>query len=372
MKRSFIREILESIDGETISFAGGLPDESLFPLAELKEANAKVYESASNLQYTTSNGLLALREKIAEFYNEDGFITNAENILITTGSQQALYIIAKYFKNIEILLESPSYLGAVNVFKMNELKMRGLQLHSDGIDSELFTKEYKRVKLAYLIPDFQNPMGSLYSKEKRERIAEVVLENGGYIIEDAPYSELYFTEKSDSISSLIPQNSFHLGSFSKTLAPSLRLGYIRADKEILKEFVKIKETIDLHSCSIAQHTLNNYLQDANRYKKHLHGLRETYRQKMEFFALALQKYLPTFHFTRPKGGMFIYGYFEGIDSFELVQKCIKQKVVFVPANQFYLDDKISNEIRFNFTHTSREKTLEGLKKIAIILSTYKK
>ncbi|WP_457746948.1 aminotransferase class I/II-fold pyridoxal phosphate-dependent enzyme [Sulfurimonas sp.] len=198
-----------------------------------------------------------------------------------------------------------------------------------------------------------------------------MLENGGYIIEDAPYSELYFTQKAQSISSMLPNNTLHLGSFSKTLAPSLRVGWVRANKEIIKELLKIKETIDLHTCSIAQHTLNNYLQTQYRYKMHLKNLRINYRQKMEFFADALEKYLPVFKFARPEGGMFIYGYIEGVDSFRLVQECIKEKVVFVPANQFYLNEKISNEIRFNFTHTDEENTIKGLKKIAIILSKYR-
>ena len=369
MKRSFIREILESIDSETISFAGGLPDESLFPVEDLKIANMQVYEKSANLQYTRSNGLLELREKIADFYNDDGFTTHADNILITTGSQQALYIIANYFKKKEIVIEKPSYLGAVNIFIMNDLTMKEVALSADGIELSAFKKEYAQTKLAYLIPDFQNPMGSLYTQSKREEIVSLILENGGYLIEDAPYSELYFSAKFQSISSMIPKNSFHLGSFSKTLAPSLRLGWVRADKEILRELIKIKETIDLHSCSIAQHTLNNYLSEKARYKKHLKKLREQYKEKMYFFASALEKYLPTFKFTLPKGGMFIYGSIEGVDTFKLVQKCMQEKVVFVPANQFYLDKEISDEIRFNFTHTNQEDILEGLKKMAKIIES---
>ncbi len=371
MKRSFIREILESIDSETVSFAGGLPDEALFPMEDLKIANMQVYENSANLQYTTSNGLLQLREKIANFYNEDGFSTDADNILITTGSQQALYIIANYFKNRKIVIEKPSYLGAVNIFKMNTLTMKEVALSSDGIELSAFKKEYEQTKLAYLIADFQNPMGSLYTQTKREEIASLILKNGGYLIEDSPYSELYFNEKSQSISSMIPKNSLHLGSFSKTLAPSLRLGWVRADKEILVECIKIKETIDLHSCSIAQHTLNNYLSEKTRYKKHLKKLREQYKEKMYFFASALEKYLPTFNFTLPKGGMFIYGSIENVDTFKLVQKCMQENVVFVPANQFYLDKEVSNEIRFNFTHSNQEDIPIGLKKIARILITLK-
>ena len=369
MKRSFIREILESIDEETISFAGGLPDETLFPLDDLKEANAKVYESAINLQYTTSNGLVKLREKIAAFYTKDGFETSPENILITTGSQQALYIIAKYFQNMEIVIEKPSYLGAVNIFKMNSLFMKALTLKSDGVKIKQFKKAYKKRKLAYLIPDFQNPMASLYSDKKRKSIARFVQKNGGYIIEDAPYSELYFEKKSKSISSLIPKNSLHLGSFSKTLSPSLRLGWVRANTEIIQEFVKIKETIDLHSCSIAQHTLNNYLEDETGYKRHLKNLRDSYKEKMEFFTQMLQKHLPAFSFEKPKGGMFIYGSLKGIDTYKLVQECIKEKVVFVPANQFFLDEKTSNSIRFNFTHSSAYEVEEGLKIISRVLTS---
>ncbi len=370
MKRSFIREILESIDSETISFAGGLPDESLFPMEDLKIANMQVYEENTNLQYTTSNGLLELREKIADFYNEDGFPTDADNILITTGSQQALYILATYFKNREIIIEKPSYLGAVNIFKMNALNMKEIALHADGIDISAFKKGFEQTKLAYLIPDFQNPTGSLYAQAKRKEIASTILKNSGYIIEDAPYNELYFNEKSQSISSMIPKNSFHLGSFSKTLAPSLRLGWVRADNVILLELIKIKETIDLHSCSIAQHTLNNYLQDSSKYKIHLKNLRTYYREKMIFFAATLKQYLPQFKFTIPKGGMFIYGAIDGVDTFKFVQKCIEEKIVFVPANQFYLDKNISDEIRFNFTHTNQEEVLKGLEKIAKMLNTF--
>jgi len=368
MKRSFIREILESIDSETISFAGGLPDETLFPIEDLKKANMEFYDEAKNLQYSISNGITSLREKIANFYNEDGFDTGANNILITTGSQQALYIIAKYFENSKIVIEEPSYLGAVNIFKMNNLKMYPVELKSDGIDIEKFKDEYKKTKLAYLIPDFQNPKASRYSNIKREYIAKIVLNNGGYIIEDAPYSELFFDKKLESISSIISNNSLHLGSFSKTLSPSLRLGWVRANEDIIKEFVKIKEIIDLHSCSISQYTLNNYLEDGFKYKSHLQTLRDSYKAKMEIFAFMLKKYLPEFIFAKPYGGMFIFGFINGIDTFELVQECIKQKVLFVPANQFYLDKSISNEIRFNFTHSSVEDVEKGLQKINIVLA----
>lgn len=357
---------MESIDEETISFAGGLPDETLFPIEDLREANTKVYDDEKNLQYTLSNGILSLREKIANFYNDEGFETSPENILVTTGSQQALYVISKYFQNADIVVEKPSYLGAVNIFRMNSMNMTDIDLQSDGITMNLFKKAYKKSKLAYLIPDFQNPMASLYSKEKREKIAKFISKTGGYLIEDAPYSELYYKNKSTSISSMIPENSMHLGSFSKTLSPSFRIGWVRANKEMIQNLLKIKETIDLHSCSIAQHTLSNYLEDKEKYRSHLTNLRSAYKGKMQFFTKALKKYLPEFEFVKPKGGMFVYGSLKGIDTFKLVQECMKVKVIFVPANQFFLDKKASDAIRFNFTHSNEKEIVEGLKKIANI------
>ncbi len=371
MKRSFIREILESIDNETISFAGGLPDENLFPIQDLQKAASKVFENPKNLQYAISNGIVPLREKIANFYNKERFFTKPENILVTTGSQQGLFIIAKYFQNKQIIIEEPSYLGAVNIFKMNNLGMQPIYLDHGGIDTQKFDEVYQKIKLAYLIPDFQNPKGSLYSDSKRKDIANSVLKYGGYIIEDAPYSELYFDQKSQSISSYIPDNSFHLGSFSKTLSPSLRIGWIRANEEIIKQLTMIKETIDLHSSGISQYILDIYLDDNSLFENHLDQLRKAYKEKMEMFTSALKQELQEFDFVMPKGGMFVFGSLKGFDTMELVRKCMKEKVVFVPGNQFFLDGRISDEIRFNYTYSTKEQVSKGLRTIADISRTLK-
>ena len=363
MKRSFIRQILESIDEQTISFAGGLPDENLFPIEDLASASQKIFHNRKNFQYALSNGIQSLREKIADFYNEEGFETNAKNILITTGSQQGLFIIAKYFESKEIIIEKPSYLGAVNIFKSNKLQMQPIDLESDGIDIQQFEEQYSKTKFAYLIPDFQNPKGSLYSQEKRDAIAKIVQNNGGYIIEDAPYSELYFDQKSQNISKDIPNNSLHLGSFSKTLSPALRIGWIRANEEIINELLKIKETIDLHSSGISQCILDEYLADSSRYKNHLNNLRNEYKNKMEFFAQSLDQYLPQFEYDKPKGGMFIYGRMPNINTYDLVFEALKQKVVYVPGSEFYIDNVACDEIRFNFSYCKKEDVIEGLKRI---------
>jgi len=363
MKRSFIREILESIDEHTISFAGGLPSEKLFPRDDLKTATMKIFDNPKVFQYGVSNGIAELREKIAARYTKEGFSTRKENILITTGSQQGMYILAKYFESKDITIEEPSYLGAMNIFRLNHLNMKGVKLENDGINIEEFKKSFSKTKLAYLIPDFQNPSARTYSDEKREQIAKIVSDEDGILIEDSPYSELFFDKKNTSISVKIPKNSFHLGSFSKTLVPSLRIGWIRADEQLLKTLMIIKESIDLHSCGISQYILNEYLKDEVKYEKHLQDIRDDYEKKANFFCEQLDKYLPEFKYEKPKGGMFLYGSFEGIDSFALVQKCIEKKVVYVPGNQFYIDKIPNGEIRFNYTHSNFEQIKQGIKLI---------
>jgi 2-aminoadipate transaminase len=369
MKRSFIREILEAIDEETISFAGGLPNSLLFPVDDLKLSANNILKKRDVWQYSLSNGIKSLRKKIAKQYCNEGFETSAENILITTGSQQALYILARHFQNKSIVLEDPSYLGAINTFKLNDLKMKTAPLESDGIELKAFEKAYEKSKLSYLIPDFQNPSTRTYSKHKREEVAKIVEKNNGLLIEDSPYTELYFDEKNKSISSLIPNNSFHLGSFSKTLCPSLRIGWIRANKKLIDELLVIKESIDLHSCGLSQHLLNEYLKNDKKYQNHLNILRKYYKEKSEYFCKQLDKYLPEFIYEKPKGGMFVYGEFKDVDSFELLNKCMKKKVVFVPGCEFYVKNKNKNEIRFNFTNSSLEDITKGIKIIAEALKS---
>ena len=365
MKRSFIREILEAIDENTISFAGGLPNLNLFPTQDLKEATLKILDNPKIYQYTISNGIDELREQIAQRYTNEGFPTTKDNILITTGSQQAMYILAKFFENKNITIEEPSYLGAMNIFRLNSLKMSGVKLEDDGVNIKEFENSFKNNRLAYLIPDFQNPSATTYSQEKRDEIAKIIKKYDGILIEDSPYSELYFDKKSKYISVSLPNSSFHLGSFSKTLVPSFRIGWIRADIEKIKSLMIIKESIDLHSSGVSQYILSEYLKDEQKYEKHLQEIRDDYQAKAQFFSQALKTIMPEFKHQTPKGGMFLYGGFEDkkIDTFALVQECLKKKVVYVPGNQFYIDKIPNGEIRFNYTHSSFEQIEKGLKLI---------
>ena len=364
MKRSFIREILEHTTNNTISFAGGLPDEKLFPYLGLRDAAYHVLSDVHALQYSTTKGYLPLRNKIAQMYTEEGFETTAEEIMITSGAQQALDIISRYHHDKPITIEAPSYLGAMNLFGLNGLQQDAVSLHSDGIDTEAFAQSIAKSKLAYLIPDFQNPTGYTYSQERRQEVAQALTEHGAILIEDAPYSELYFKEKLPSISALVPTQSYQLGSFSKVLAPGLRMGWIRADKKLLEPLMPYKEAMDLHSSSLSQHILDHYLTDICGYKQHTALLRKMYSKKMQVFKTYLNELLPEFEYTIPKGGMFIYGRLPHIDTSELVQLSLKKEVLFVPGSEFYLEGMAEDEIRFNFTNCTAREVYRGLKIIA--------
>ena len=367
MKRSFIREILEHTTSDTISFAGGLPMASLFPHEALRASSNRVLQDANILQYGRSTGYEPLREKIADFYNQDGFETRAENIMITSGSQQALDIICRYHTKKKITIESPSYLGAMNIFELNGLEQDAIVLERSGIEMEAFAKSFQQSKFAYLIPDFQNPTGISYEEKKRVEIANIIQKERGILIEDAPYAKLYFEKESRSISSLIPNQSYHLGTFSKTLAPALRIGWIRADKKLLEPLIAYKEAMDLHTNGLSQAILNDYLNDKKEYRNHLILLRESYSKKMEFFAQSLDEILPIFRYLKPKGGMFIYGSLPHIDSSKLVKEALKNGVVFVPAVEFYGSSRATDEIRFNFSLASEEEVVLGLGRIAELL-----
>ena len=365
MKRSFIREILEHTSSDTISFAGGLPDASLFPTIELQQATQTALADNSIWQYSTSTGYAPLKALIAQMYSDKGFPTTSEEILITSGSQQGLDIICRYHSGASMSIESPSYLGALNIFTLNKMHTQSVPLCENGIEIEEFKESIKKSKLAYLIPDFQNPSGTCYSEDHREEITNILGASNTLLIEDAPYSELYFDKPYKSISQALPKQSYHLGSLSKVLAPALRIGWIRSDSSLLTPLIPYKETMDLHTSSITQAIAYAYLKETEQFRVHLKTLRSAYKEKMLYFADTLDEILPSFEYIRPKGGMFIYGRFEGVDTTKLVQECLKRSVVFVPGIEF---GGKTGEIRFNFTHSSPSQIREGLERIKSCLA----
>ncbi|WP_321311591.1 PLP-dependent aminotransferase family protein [Halarcobacter sp.] len=361
VERSYIRQILDAINEKTISFAGGLPNENLFPIENLKVATNKVLENRLCLQYSKSQGVEDLREKIAQIYTEKfEFPTNKDEILITTGSQQAFDIIAKSFLNKELYVQRPTYIGALSAYKVLDLEIKSFE-DLDDLENRLNPSNG-----LYAMTDFTNPTGRVVDNKRREEVAKILNKKQCYFIEDGAYSLIDFNGEIRKPISALYEKSFHLGSFSKIVAPGFRVGWIRAKKEMIEQMMVCKEAIDLHTSTFNQMILNEYMQQFDVFE-HIKLVRAEYESKMNYMADCFEKYIPSFKFERPKGGMFIYGSFEE-DSFELAKKALEQDVAFVPAKVFFHDNRDSNEARFNFTNSTFEQIEKGVQKLAKLLS----
>ena len=280
--KSFIREILKvTEDSNIISFAGGLPNPAFFPVKEIAEAAAKIFEMDGRnvLQYSTTEGYLPLRKYIAERYlKRNGLKIHPDQILITNGSQQGLDLIGKAFlnKGDGVVIESPGYLGAIQAFSIYEPTFKSVSLLDDGIDIDMLKKTVRdeQIKLVYTVPTFQNPSGITYSRQKRKDVANILEKHDVIFIEDNPYYELRFAgEDLPLIRNFREENSILLGSFSKIVSPGLRLGWICTTNEIMEKIIIAKQASDLHSNYLAQRIVYQYLID-NDIDKHIIKIRD--------------------------------------------------------------------------------------------------
>lgn len=373
---SFIREILKVTQKpEIISFAGGLPNPISFPQEELKISMNRIADKfgAKIYQYSTTMGLDSLRQFIADRYkNLWSMDIDIENIIITTGSQQALDLIGKSFidEGDKVLVEKPSYLGLLQSFCMYRANFVATKLNEDGLDIDDLknTIEKHHPKIAYLIPNFQNPTGLTYSKENREKVFEAIKNEDMLLIQDDPYGELRFTdeERLPYIGLNKTDKNIYLGSFSKIVTPGMRLGYIIAHKELIKKLETAKQASDLHSNIFGQYLIADYLQN-NDLDKHIEKIKKLYKTQADAMISAMEKYFPTnVKFTYPKGGMFSWVTLEeGKSSLELFNKAIAKNVAFVPGNPFYINQEEDvNTLRLNYTNADIETIEEGIKRLA--------
>lgn len=380
VRKSFIREILKVTENpEVISFAGGLPNPSFFPVQEIAAAAAKVLkESGENaLQYSTTEGYFPLREYVASRYLQRHKLrVSADDILITNGSQQGLDLIGKVFldKSDPIVIERPGYLGAIQAFSFYEPEFRTVPLLEDGIDFELLQKACKenKVKLYYAVPNFQNPSGITYSVQKRADIAHLLREHEIVFVEDDPYGELRFIGRDlPTVKDSPEDNVLLLGTFSKIVSPGLRLGWVCANKEIMEKLVVAKQAADLHSNYLSQRIVYQYIAD-NDLDHHISRIREAYGKQREFMISMLEECFPQeVKFTRPEGGMFLWVTLpEGMSSLELFDYAARANVAFVPGDPFYVDGGGSNTLRLNFSNADEEMIEEGIKRLAQALTEY--
>ena len=371
--KSFIREILKLTQSEDIiSFAGGLPNKQFFPVEAMRLAADKVLreDGQAVLQYTTTEGYFPLRQWIADRYAQRGCHVSPEQVLIVTGSQQALDLIGKVFldKGDYVALEKPSYLGAIQAFRMFQPKFHEVLLEEDGVDvAELAASMAQhQSKFFYGIPNFQNPTGLTYSLAKRQALAEFLISSGNVMIEDDPYGELRFIgHMLPPVFHYAPHNTVLMGSFSKICAPGLRIGWVVATPEILDKLTIAKQAADLHSSYFAQRVLCQYLQD-NDIDQHIQRIRDAYLQQRTAMVMALREYMPPeVRFTEPEGGMFLWLTLpESCPAMALFPRAVQHKVAFVPGEPFSTDEQTSYQIRMSYCTVDSDTIVEGVKRLA--------
>jgi 2-aminoadipate transaminase len=368
---SFIREILKvATRPDMISFAGGLPNQELFPVTELAAAAEKVIGSdgKSIFQYNVTEGYMPLREMLADLETrKSGKLVTPEEILICSGSQQGLDLTGKVIlnPNDKVLVEAPTYLGALQAFSAYQPEFRSIDLQSDGVD----TDELKKLltlyspRMFYIIPEHQNPGSVTYSDEKRKAVAGILKNSDAIIVEDSAYRELSFNGESGiSVRTLLPDNTIQLNSFSKIISPGLRLGWAVASAEIIRKMTVAKQASDLHSSIFTQRVLFQFLLD-NNLENHLNKIRQFYKNQCDHMISLIKKYLPeNVKYRTPSGGMFIWLELpEPVDSKQLLQECIKENLVFVPGGSFYLNEGDGKRfIRINFSASSAEAMERGM------------
>lgn len=371
--KSFVREILKvAANPQVISFAGGLPNPSSFPVLEVQNATHKVLndDGYNVLQYSNTEGYLPLRQYIAERYFKKGVVVDPNEILITNGSQQGLDLIGKVLlnKNDDILMERPGYLGAIQAFSVFEPKFHTVPVVDDGVDIDSLKEVVKSYepKLFYGVPNFQNPSGITYTAQNREIVANILNEYNTIFIEDDPYGELRFMGQDvPSMKTYLGDNTILLGSFSKIVAPAMRLGWICARHEIMEKLIIAKQASDLHTNYFSQRVIHQYLID-NNIDNHIKKITELYKGQRNCMVSMIEKYFPQeVKSTKPEGGMFLWATLpEGFSSLELFDMAIKQNVAFVPGDPFYINEKGTNTMRLNYTSSTEEKIEEGIKRLS--------
>jgi 2-aminoadipate transaminase len=372
--KSFIREILKVTQDPSItSFAGGLPNPHLFPIEALQDAARETLATcgARALQYSTTEGHAELRTWIAARYERRGVTVHPDQVLITTGSQQCLDLLAKLFieKDDEVILERPSYLGTIQAFTMFEPKFVTVDLETDGPNLEQVEKLLAtgRPKLFYAVPNFQNPSGLTYSKAKREELGRLLQKYPETVfIEDDPYGELRFSgQHHQPVFAHTGGRSIMLGSFSKITVPGFRLGWMVAPPEVIRLAVKAKQAADLHSSTFNQFVISEYLKK-HSIDDHIAKITACYGSQAEAMVRTLEREAPEgVTFTRPEGGMFSWVRLpEGKGScMDLFNLAIEQKVAFVPGMPFYTDGGGQNTLRLNFSNASEQTIDTGITRL---------
>ncbi len=373
--KSFLREIMKATrQPNVISFAGGVPNPAFFPVEEITEASVQALakDGPNVLQYNATEGYLPLREYIAQRYmTRYGMPVDPAEILIINGSQQGLDLVGKVFldKGDQVVMEQPGYLGAIQSFSMYESTFLPVPLLDDGIDLAKLeqTLQENSPKLFYTVSNFQNPSGLTYSLEKRKAVADLLHQYQILLVEDDPYGELRFTddEGMPSIRSYFREGGVLLGSFSKVVAPGMRMGWVCASPLIMDKLVLAKQAADLHSNYFAQCVLHQYLQD-NNLDSRIDQIKAVYKTQRDAMLAMIDTHFPAdISYVVPDGGMFLWLTLpEGMSAMELFEIARPLDVVFVPGESFFVDGSGQNSLRLSYSNTDTTTIEEGMIRLA--------
>jgi 2-aminoadipate transaminase len=386
IKSSAIRELLKITTlPDVISFAGGLPAPDVFPIEQFRRAADVVLTEMgeSALQYGTTEGYQPLREMIARNASKYGLQISADNVLITTGSQQALDLLGRIFINRgdRILVESPTYLGALQAWNAYGVKYVTIPFDEDGMQTEMLESRLRTgIKFIYVLPNFQNPTGVTLSRERRKQLVEMADAYGVPIVEDDPYGQLRYEGEhlppvvvldDEMRAKEVPMysgNVIYTSTFSKILAPGLRLAWVVAPSEVIKKLVQAKQGCDLNSS-----TLNQYIayEVANTpwMKTHIQTIRRVYKERRDVMISALEEYMPEgVSWTKPKGGLFLWVTLpECLDTSTIFKTAVEKKVAFVPGESFHPLGGGLNTMRLNFSNSKPDLIVEGIKRLAEVV-----
>jgi 2-aminoadipate transaminase len=374
--KSFLDQLFRvSADPSVISFAGGLPSSALIDTEGIMKATCQVLEEdpVTALQYTTTDGYLPLREYIADRYRSRLDVpATAGEIQIVNGSQQCLDLFAKIFLNTgdHVGLERPGYLGAIEAFSLYEPIIDTVPLEEDGPNLAAFEQliHGTMVKFFYGIPNSQNPSGLTYSQEKRRAIAEIIQESNTVFYEDDAFGELFFDGTPRlPVKRYIPDQGVLTGSFSKIIAPGMRIGWIYAPMGILTHFNTVKQAADLHSNFFCQKILHTYL-TTHDLDEHIRDIVRVYGKKCRLMCELLDDLLPQVTHTSPQGGMFLMATLpKGLRSTTVFEEGIRQGVAVLPGLPFYINGGGTDSIRMNFSTASEEQIHEGMVRLARVI-----
>ncbi len=388
MKRSTVREILKlTSKPEMISFAGGLPAPELFPLERIQQASDVVLQERGQeaMQYSTTEGMPELRDLIARRLSKGKLQISRENILITTGSQQAVDMLARIFLNEgdRVVVENPTYVGMMTSWRPFNLRFSAVPTDDNGMiedDLEAILKDEH--KLLYAIPTFQNPQGTTLTLERRVKLAQILNQHNLPLVEDDPYSELRYSgdpvpsvlqiEAEQRGSTTIDGSVIYCGTFSKILTPGLRIGWVAAAYPVIDKLVQVKQATDLHTSTFNQFVSYEVARDDAFLTEHITNLRRVYRERRDLMLRTMEEHFPQeVTWTHPEGGLFLMVFMpEYLNARDVLKQALTHNVAFVPCDDFFIGDAGHNAFRLNFSNMRPEMIVEGITRLGAVLKEF--